>query len=85
MTVKSVGDLEIITFRPLQFWRPDQKANVSTEIPWPVLIRSLALLQGLEHPCCSNRQQPRSWALPKERRNSNLQTSKVALLLLTRS
>lgn len=85
MTVKCFGDLEMTTFRPSQFWRPDQKANASTEIPCLVLIRSLALLQGLEHPCCFHGQQPRSWTLPEERRNSNLHTSKVALLLLTRS
>lgn len=78
MTVKCFGDLRMIIFRPLLFWR----ANASREIPSLVLIRSLALLQGFENPCCFHGQQARSWTLPKERTNRNLKISKVALLLL---
>lgn len=76
------GDLEMITFT-IPEARPESKCLQRDSLPAPDQEPGIAA--RLEHPCCSHRQQPRSWALPKERRNSNLQSSKVALVLLTRS
>lgn len=56
MTVECFGQLEVTTFRHLWGLRADQKTNATVELPCLLLIRSLASVQGLEHPCCTQGQ-----------------------------